>query len=270
MENTIGLVMLVVELVFVLALPVAVAFWWRGRTGALWSSLGFGALTFVAAQLVRLPLLQVVALLVNPTARTWDPSVLLWVNLTLLVITSGLFEEGARWLVLRRLAKNVRSWQEGVMYGIGHGGIEAILITGGGVIGGLVMFATAPTLLAQLEQLPPDQAAAVQAQLDALANLRWWEPLLGGWERVAAMIFHTGASLLVLLGVLRRDLRLLGAAMLLHMAFNAAAVVMIQFTNVLATEAVITLVALFPLWLIFRLRQPIEQASLAPVDAPTA
>lgn len=260
-DNPTGLIMLVVELALVIALPVVAATLWKQRSRALWSSLAFGSIAFALAQLIRLPLLQGLSLVLNPVARSWDPAPLIWINTTLLVITSGLIEEGARWLIIGRFAKNVRTWREGVMFGIGHGGIEALLFVGGSVISALVLSLSAPTVLAQLEQLPPDQAAAVQTQLDALTALRWWEPLLGAWERVPAMVFHVGASLLVLLGLLRRDRRLLLAAMTLHIGFNAIAVVMLQIAGPLLTELAITLAALLPLWLVFRLRKPIAAAA---------
>lgn len=260
-DNPVVLTMLVVELALVVILPVAAATVWRRHSAALWSSLAFGAITFVLAQLIRLSLLQGLSLLLNPVARSWEPALLTWLNGALLVLTSGLFEEGARWLMIRRFARNVRSWREGVMFGIGHGGIEALLFVGGSVVSALVLSLSAPTVLAQLEQLPPEQAAAVQTQLDALNALRWWEPLLGAWERVPAMVFHIGATLLVLLGLLRSDRRLLLAAMILHIGFNAIAVVMLQFTGIILTELAITLAALLPLWLVFNLRKPLAAAA---------
>lgn len=261
--SSIVLTMLVVELALVIGLPVAAATVWRRRSRARWSSLAFGAITFVLAQLVRFPLLQGLSLLLGPTARSWDPALLTSINSALLVLTSGLFEEGARWFMIGRFAKNIRTWREGVMFGIGHGGIEALLFVGGSVISALVLSLSAPTVLAQLGELPPGQAAAVQSQLDAISALRWWEPLLGAWERIPALVFHVGASLLVLLGLLRRDRRLLLAAMILHIGFNAIAVVMLQFTGILLTELALTLAALLPLWLIFRLRKPINQTAAA-------
>lgn len=77
------------------------------------------------------------------------------------------------------------------------------------------------------------------------------------------MVFHVGATLLVLLGLLRRDRRLLLAAMVLHIGFNAIAVTMLQLTGLLLTELAITLAALLPLWLVFRLRKPIAAAAAA-------
>lgn len=262
-DSPIVLTMLIVELALVIGLPLVAAFFWRRRSAALWSSLIFGAVTFALAQAVRLSILQGLSLLLNPYARSWDPALLAWINSALLVVTSGLFEEGARWLMIGRFARNIRAWREGVMFGIGHGGIEALLFVGGSVLSALVLSQSAPTVLAQLEQLPPEQAAAVQTQLDALSALRWWEPLLGAWERVPAMVFHVGATLLVLLGLLRRDRRLLLAAMVLHIGFNAIAVTMLQLTGLLLTELAITLAALLPLWLVFRLRKPIAAAAAA-------
>ena len=179
---------------------------------------------------------------------------LFWVNFVVLTLTSGLFEEGARYLILRWGAKGVRDWKEGLLYGAGHGGIEAILIVGGTAISNLVLLLTADTVLAQLGQMAPEQAAAVTAQIDAVRTLTWLPEALSIWERVIAITLHIGLSLLVLLGVLRRNFRLVLAAMLIHAVFNGVALLVLRYSNVVTVEAVLTVVALLPLYLIWRLR----------------
>ncbi len=166
--NTSMLALLIVQLITVLVGPILLAVWIRHRYGAAWSSLGWGALTFPLSQAARLPLLLGTAALLNPLAQEWDAEVLFWSNFVILTLTSGLFEEGARYIVLRWWGKSVRNWREGLMYGAGHGGIEAILIVGGTAISNIVLLATADSVLAQLGQMAPEQAAAVSAQIDAL------------------------------------------------------------------------------------------------------
>lgn len=258
--NTTIVGLLVAQMIVVLVGPLLLALWIRRRFGAAWSSLGWGALTFPLSQLLRIPLLLGVAALVNPLAEQWNPDLLFWVNFVLLTLTSGLFEEGARYLILRWAAKGVRDWKEGLMYGAGHGGIEAILIVGGATISNLVLLLTADSVLAQLGQMPAEQAAAVIAQVEAVQALTWLPVALSIWERAIAITVHIGLSLLVLLGVIRHNFRLVLAAMLIHAAFNGAALLVLRFSDVVTVEVVLTVVALLPLYLIWRLRPLIDSS----------
>jgi len=258
--NTSVPVLLIFQLIAVLVGPLLLALWIRRRYGAAWSSLGWGALTFPLSQILRIPLLLGTAALVNPYAAQWDPQLLFWINFVVLTLTSGLFEEGARYLILRWAAKGVRDWKEGLMYGAGHGGIEAILIVGGTAISNLVLFATADSVLAQIGQTVPEQAAAVTAQIDMLRSLTWLPIALSLWERVTAIFLHIGLSLLVLLGVSRGQFRLVLGAMLIHAAFNGIALVAVRHTSTVGVEVVLTVAALLPLYLIWRLRSQWDEA----------
>ena len=261
--NTTVLGMLVTQLVVVLVGPLLLALWIRRRYGAAWSSLGWGALTFPLSQLLRIPLLLGTAALVNPYAEKWDAELLFWVNFVILTLTSGLFEEGARYIILRWAAKGVRDWKEGLFYGVGHGGIEAILIVGGTAISNLVLLATVDLVRSQMGQMAPDQAAAVSAQIDAVGSITWLLIGLSLWERVIAVALHIGLSLLVLLGVVRQNFRLVLGAMLIHAAFNGVALLVVRYFDMVTTEVALTVVALLPLYLIWRLRPALDSAAEA-------
>lgn len=252
--NPTVLSMLTAQLLAVVVGVVLLVLWVRVRYAPAWGSLGWGALTFPLSQLLRIPLLLAAAALLNPVAANWDPDLLFWVNFAVLTLTSGLFEEGARYVVLRWAAKGVRAWKEGLFYGVGHGGIEAVLIVGGASISNIVLLASADTVLAQLGQMSPEQAAAVQAQIDAVQAITWSAVGMSIWERATAIILHIGLSLLVLLGVVRREFRLVLAAMLVHALFNAVALLALRYANVLTAEIALTVAALLPLYLIWRLR----------------
>ncbi len=252
--NTSLLFMLIVQLIAVVAGSLLLALWIRRRFGASWKSLGWGALTFPLSQLIRIPLLLGMAALVNPYAKSWGEDRVFWVNFVVLALTSGLFEEGARYIILRWAAKGARDWKEGLMFGAGHGGIEAILLVGGAAITNIVLLTTGDSILAQTQQVDPAQAAAIATQIEAVRTLTWLPIALGVWERVTAITLHIGLSLLVLLGVVRRDFRLVLGAMAAHAIFNAAALLTLRYTNVTTVEIVLTVVALLPLYLIWRLR----------------
>lgn len=223
------------------------------RLEGRWSTLGWGALAFVAAQAVRLPLLFAFSLLVPAGPGTAVPVAVV------AVVSSGLFEEGARWLVLRFAARNARRWRDGVVFGVGHGGVEALLVLGLGAVS-VVLLLTQGAQLA--EALPPEQAEALAAQLTTLRAAPL-TPLLAIWERVPAVVFHVAASLLVLRAVRDRVPGPLIAAVVLHWAVNATAVVAVQAgLEPVLVEVLLTVIAL-PLVAVIlreRRRDPAQEA----------
>jgi uncharacterized membrane protein YhfC len=158
-----------------------------------------------------------------------------------LTLTAGLFEETARYVVLRWLAKGARGWNNAVMFGAGHGGIEAILLVGGAAIANLVLLGQGDTLLAQLQATSPEQAEALAAQLEALRNLDWWLPFLAIWERVLAITFHIAASILVMRAVQTRRAIWWALAVGLHTALNAIALIALEYGGTVAAEVALTL-----------------------------
>lgn len=109
------------------------------RLPAPWSAIGWGALTFPLSQVARYIVLIPVTLGLGAVLGATSP-VMTTVGIVLAVLTSGIFEEGARWIVMRYWAKGVRTWPTGVAFGLGHGGIEALLLIGMNAINGVVLF----------------------------------------------------------------------------------------------------------------------------------
>lgn len=255
------------ELLAVVGGPALLAWWIRRRYAASWSSLGWGALAFVASQAVRLPLLIGATLLFNPLLRRDAAAAGFWINFALLALTSGLFEEGARYLVMRGAAKRVRRWNEALMFGAGHGGIEAVLVVGLSVVGALVLLTRGDQLIEQLRVNVPAQADALAAQLAELRAAPAWTAALAIWERALAITLHIGLSILVMRAVRDRRLALLLLAMALHAAFNALALLVLRYAGILAAEAVLTLLTGVPLWIILRTRA--QEAAHPPAVEPT-
>ena len=227
--------------------------WVGQRLQASWGTWGWGALAFVGSQAARIPLLLAFnALFVVPEGSELSQDQIFWINLAILGITSGLFEETARYIVFRWLAKGARRWQDGIMFGAGHGGIEAMLIVGGAAINGIVLLSTADTLLAQMEATSPEQVEVLASQIELLRNIAWWQPLLTIWERVLAITFHIAASLWVLRAVREGEWQWWAYAALLHMAINALTLIALQYGNAIVAEVVLTGLTLISLWIIRR------------------
>ncbi len=216
-------------------LPVALAAWWRRRSGAPWRALWTGALVFFVSQVVlRVPWQAPLAMYLS---KKTGGSGALWTGFLLLsCLTAGLFEETGRYVAYRTLLKNEHNTRAGVFYGIGHGGIESILFVGLSLVGILVA-----VQLAAAGAIPP--GPGLDAMKKQVADLTPANGLAAGFERVSAMGLHVGLSLLVLQVFTRGGLRWLWVAIALHAGTNAAAVLSIKPLGAWPTELLVFTIA---------------------------
>jgi uncharacterized membrane protein YhfC len=261
MMNTPFLVALVVvQLPLMLVLPIVVGWWVRRRYGIGWRVYLAGGLTFVASQVVHLPLNYALGLL----GGEWGAGVL---PLPLMALAAGLTaavcEQSARWVALRFALRRVRGWSQALQFGAGHGGIEAI------ILGLLALSTTAWMIVMQLsgvqsQGLSGDAAAQAKEALQAFWGAAWYTPLLAGLERAFTITFHIAVSVLVMRAVMRRQAGYLLAAVVAHTAYDAWAVWGNRSLGLLWTELGLGLIAAAALWLIVRLREtPAGQPAIA-------
>ena len=167
---------------FMVVFPVVLTVVLARRLKLPWLPLvSIGAATFILSQVVRLPLLQGLTLLLpREWFEAWSSDGLFWFNVLILSLTAGIFEEGARYLVYRFWIKKARTFNEGMLFGAGHGGVEALILGGLVIVTLINMLALREMDLAQLEAvIPPAQLSVVVAQLEAYWSAEWDEPLLG-------------------------------------------------------------------------------------------
>lgn len=163
-----------------------------------------GLATFMVTQvLVRMPILGMLG------GYTWFQAFATFqpvLYILVLSFTAGLFEEGGRWLAMRFFfVKDHTSWGDGVAFGIGHGGFEAIWLVGYGL---LVMLFSDPAALA------------------GFAPGSLW---LGGIERLFAMMAHVAWSLIVQRSVKQKRGIFLLLAIGMHTVYNFAPLLLLQF-----------------------------------------
>lgn len=218
-----------VSIALMISLPLILAVLLRRRVRVPWLLFCVGTLTFAASQAVHLPLNKLLAdwgLLPKAGQGVNAP---LWQTALLIGLSAGLCEELARgvgYAVLRRY----RTLEDGVMLGLGHGGLEAM------VFGGVQLATAVSTLLPLSESdltaltLSPEQLVLLERQVALLLSSPWlaFVPLL---ERLLAMVFHVILSLLVLQAFRLQGARknwfhragFLTLAILYHAAVNAGA-----------------------------------------------
>jgi ABC-2 type transport system permease protein len=212
------------SVVLMILLPVLIAALLHRRFQVPWFLFCAGTLTFIASQVVHIPLNNLLMFLhLLPKTGVSDSSITLLQSSVILGLTAGLCEESARW-VGYRLLRRYRGLEDGLMIGLGHGGVEAMIF--GGVLTAATVSSLVPLIGSDLAKLnlTPDQLNALTIQLNALSGMPFLaaaSPLL---ERLLAMLIHVTLSLMVLQAFRRRNLFYYAAAVLYHMAFDAVAV----------------------------------------------
>jgi len=226
--------------------PIVVIIWggrrfdWRVR----W--IGVGALTFIGSQVIHLPLNAVLANfdIIGQTAPLSAQEAIT------LGLTAGLCEELMRAAVLTWWVTEIRDHNKASAYGLGHGGIEAVII---GVLGvfTLINMIALQTMDLNALGLTPELLDQVKAQVAAYNSQPWWQPSIAVFERVMAMVNHLFMTVLVLTGLMRRQWGWIAAAVIWHTMINAVAVWLNQHHGVIAAEgalAVMTAGAAYGWW----------------------
>lgn len=216
-----------VTLFISLVLPVALylVYGIKNKGKGVWTAWLLGAAGFFVFQIViRIPLLNLLSL--NEGFRSFAASHYILYCLAL-AFTAGLFEAAGRYAVARILKKKL-SFERGFAAGLGHGGIEAILLIGITYINNLLYIMLINTgafeeVVSQAAALGSDISPLLQLQSTLLSS----GPLmfyLAGYERILTMVFHVFLSLLVCYSVRNgKDLQGLLICLLLHTAVDFAA-----------------------------------------------
>ncbi len=207
MVTTATLVWLVIGAVFAFALPISLLVWWRKTRKAKLLPFFVGAAVFVVFAVVLETLLhQVCVFGDNAVSRAINANPYLYMLYS--GLAAGLFEETGRYVAFRWLIGKRRYPERdtAVTYGIGHGGIEAMLTLGTAyatmiVIALYLRHGNQPAALAMMG----GSAEALSTYIAALGQLTPGTVLLAMVERGAAMLLHIALSIFVLLAV--RDKR---------------------------------------------------------------
>ncbi|MBR5414964.1 MAG: YhfC family intramembrane metalloprotease [Thermoguttaceae bacterium] len=223
-------------------LPIAVMIVFKRKTQGRISCVFIGACVFILAVLAEV--------LVGKTLKAVIPAFgeTLRENYWLLALyggmSAGLFEETGRFLAMRFLMKKTLSKENSVMYGIGHSGIEAVLVVGipyvvNLVIAGMINLGKMDTFLSGLnEPLKNHISALNSALLTTPAGLFY----VSGIERIAAFAFHICMSYLVYRAIRDRKAVFFLAAVALHFLIDAVTVILAKTVSDYAAEAVLSAV----------------------------
>lgn len=183
------------SVVLSMGVPIALFIAGRVKLKARISSFFIGAGTYLLFAMLLEQQLHVLVIQfcgLNAQSRPWFYYVYA-------ALAAAVFEETGRLIAMKFWMKKWLDFPNALMYGIGHGGVEAILIGGLSGISNLVsmLMINSGAMQNTLAALPAESANQTVSQLSAL----WTTPaplfFVSGIERISAIILHIGLSLLI-------------------------------------------------------------------------
>lgn len=208
---------------FVFPVVLCILFMKKTRPGPL--PLLMGIIVFILFVLVLEASMHALLLTAIPATKEFLNSNV-WIYATYGAFAAGIFEEGGRWLAFSVFLKKKREWKHGIAYGIGHGGIEAVLLATPSVLNSIIyaVMINTGTFDSMKNALPQATADVLQQTKDALLSESSWLFTMTGIERLCAISFQIALSVLVLYAVYNKKYLFVGLAVLLHAAIDYPAV----------------------------------------------
>ena len=258
------LISLAIASTFAIVYPFIIAIIARIRLGVQWRYFWYGTLVFLVFQLLtRVP--AVLALNAAFASQLKASATFRFTWYLILALTAGLFEEVGRYVGYRVfMRREEKTWSKAVMYGIGHGGIESVVLIGALALLSLANIVVTSSL--NLNTLTASQHANVIQQFATLNAQPVWFPLLGAWERLWTLPVHIALSVIVLQVFRRNNIGWLWLAILAHAIVDFTSVEILQVlgtstTTYLITEGVIAFFGIIAVITIWRLRDTSIQPS---------
>ena len=235
-------------------LPIVLAFYLTRKFNLSWKLVLAGALTFIASQVLHIPVVYGLTAFFKSTSAPAIPEA--WRTLfngVLLGLLAGIFEESARWILYKFILKNAKTWREGVLVGIGHGGVEAVLLGVLALTSVISMIAMRNADLSKLG-IPAAQIELAKQQLAAFWSTPIYMAFLGFIERVSAISLHLVLSVMVLYSVAYRKTTWFWIALFWHAFVDGITVYFLPVVGALGIEGIVGICAIVSLVILVRMR----------------
>jgi uncharacterized membrane protein YhfC len=242
----------ILVIVLEIVIPLLLGYYIVKRFGLRWMIFFYGALFFIFAQIIHIPLLY----LIQPWFTEWlmsltaDPGLILAGLAIFLGLMAGIIEELIRFLAFSRFFPRralILSRERALLFGAGWGGIESIFV-GLALVITLINYVlltsgTLESILLAANITDPAQLAA----LDLMKNLTPGDIIPGLFERVMTLILQITFTMIVFMAVLKARRIFLLAAIVWHAVLDAVVVFSAPTYGIWPTEAFIAANAVFGL-----------------------
>lgn len=238
-----------VSLVISVGLPVVLGIVLYKKTHARIAACLAGGLTFIISALILEQILHMVVM--GLTGTLLQDSIVLYGLYG--ASAAALFEETGRLAAMKFLKKKQLTKNDALMYGIGHGGTESVLIVGIACVNNVITSALINSggIRLAVAQMDPAMKQTVYDQLQALWQLPAYSFYMAGVERISAIAIQICCSLLVYMFVRSGRAGYLAGAYGLHWLVDFLTVIAAAYLPVWAVELglmAIAAAALYATW----------------------
>ena len=249
---------MVFSLIVSMGLPVVLAVLFSRKFKGQLITIFVGAGTFIFFAMILEQLLHAVVLSAAGTALTS--------NFFLYALYGGLaaalFEETGRYIAMRFFMKNNLNRPNALMYGVGHGGVEAIMLMGMVSVNNLVTstMINSGSITDAMARLDAATAQLTYEQLTALWQTPAYMFYMGGVERVSALLLQIGLSLFMFRAVKNGRRNCLLLAFGVHFLVDFLTVIASDFLPTLALELALVVISAAVIWYAARICWEEKQA----------
>ena len=253
--------------VLMVAMPLTLAIILSHRWKPGWRIILIGALTFILSQVGHIPFNALMTWLLSKTALV-NLSVqgALIFNAIFLGLSAGFFEELFRYAMFRWWLKDAHTWRKGILAGVGHGGVEAI------ILGGLALVSLIQLIAARNMDLSTvysgDTLRLAMEQVSAYWSATWYDSMLGAVERFFTIVVQISLAVIVVQCFIRKQKRWLWLAIGYHALIDSVAVFATSKLNPYWVEGIVGLFGLISLGIIFILRSSEPVETITPISDP--
>ncbi len=248
---TLSIIGMVFSLILAIGIPIILCIVVRCKTKAKISNFFYGCAVFFVFALILEQILHTIVFMVFGTGIT--ENILLYGLYG--GVAAALFEETGRFVAMKFLMKKQLTRENGLMYGVGHGGLEAILIVGLAYISNIVtaFMINSNQMEAALSPLSESQRESTIQSLSALWSTSSDQFFAAGIERISAIILQIALSILVYKAVKSGQKKFWALAMGVHFLVDFIAVISSQKLSIWFTEVLIFIITMIVAVLAFRI-----------------
>lgn len=206
----IGMILMVVGL-------VTLGVYFKIRYHISFTLLGVGTLSFLITTQFFERILHIFVLRPDQTGTSYLMRDLPFLYVIYGVLVAAVFEETARYVIFRFIQrKRQLEFKDALAYGLGHGGIEMIVVGLLSLLNLFVLYQAVTQNPAQLTNLLP------QATIDSIANTPVWSPYILVLERFMALAGQMMLTIWVWKAVSQHHYRLFAVALAFHALIDLA------------------------------------------------
>jgi uncharacterized membrane protein YhfC len=199
--STQTLVMLGIGAVIFFVVPIIIAIIWKKKKNEPFTTVIIGAAAFLLFVTVEKVIQSFFIMDSTPMGAFINARPVLWAFTV--GFFPGLFEETGRLVAFKTLLKKRQQRETSISYGLGHGGVAEVSVIMTYTMISYIAYAALinsgeiATVIKQVRELAPSQLSQIEDLIRQLTEFSAMSLVTMIIERVFAVLYHTGASILV-------------------------------------------------------------------------